>query len=356
MFRLESPACIQAGQRRKELVPRATTLITDGGGNEMVLQLWSNLASDEILMELRAAVPQGAPSRVRAIAASGEEARRANDDATTGSGRNGDEPCVFEFTRLRPDFHSSCEALVLNTTNNSEIKQLDPRSKEALDISTAVLDGGAAMAILGSSQQVDNRHADTSGQTSNGLYEAAIPCSPRVARIFSSVNELLAAEGYSGMARLVGVVVREFTVDPLRESAAQTTGSPTFPGAPCAGRPATLFLGDPANRNSSGESVVRVLVDDEALRDVLIGVPWEASALRDTSSIGGSSRPHSDRAAEQAAACVARSLLDGLIQGGREGELLDAILACVASSDENGRVVQGGTSYRLAQLHAHLAP
>lgn len=355
-FRLEPPARIQTGQRRKELVSRATTLLTDGEGNELTLQLWSDLASDGILTKLRAAAPQGSPSRVRAVAASGEETQRANDDAATGSGWNGDKPCVFEFTRLRPDFHSTCEALVLNTTSNSEVKQLDPQSKEALDIANAVLDGATAMTTLGSAHLVDYRHADTTGQTSNGSYEAGIQCSPSVARVFSSVNELLAAEGYSGMARLVGVVVREFLVDPPRESAALTTSSPTFSGAPCAGGPAALFLGDPANRNSGGESIVRVLVDGEALRDVLVGIPWEASALCGTASLGGSIWPHSNGVAEQAAACVARSLLDGLVQGGREGELLDAVLACVASADENGRFVQGGTSYRLAQLHAHLAP
>lgn len=355
---------IRAGQRRKELVSHATALLTDNRGVEMKLRLWSDLASDENMTKLREVVIQPVPAVISEYKASDEGTQNAREGGATPLRRNGDRPIVFEFTRLRPEMSFSCEALLLNTTQDSEIKKLRPDSKEALTVANAVV--GAVATTLGSAHLTKDPNSDATGyppQMGSGSCEAAVEQSPGSARVFGSVDQLMNAEGFSGMARLTGVVVRKLLVDAPRDSA---TFAPTAPSALDASfltgdGSVTLFLGDPVDTSKSGclggvESIVRVHVNHDALRDILGAIPWELSVLCGKASGGASSSSDLvDAAAWEAVAPVARSLLDGLVQGGQEGERLSVVLVCVASSDENGRVVQGGTLYRMVQLHANLA-
>lgn len=329
----------------------------------MTLQLWSDLASEENITKLKEAIIQASPAVIDMKEASDEGAQSMSEHATTAHRENGDRPVVFEFTRLRPKFSFSCEALVLNTTQDSEMKTLHPDSKEALKVVNA---GRGAASTLGSGHSANGRNSDDADghlQIGSDPGEAAMEQSPASARVFSSVEELMKAEGFSGMARLTGVVVRKLLVDAPQDAA-------TFAPVVCSALDriflagdgsVALFLGDPmgTSRNSylgGAGSVVCVHVDRDALRDILGGIPWKLPALCGKASGGSSSPGESDDAgAWEKVIFIARSLLHGLLLGGQEGEELSVVLACVASKDENGRVVPRGTSYRMVQLHANLA-
>lgn len=337
------------GKRRKDLVARATALLTDGIHQDMTLQLWGDLASEETISRLRAGV----------VAANGE----GTTPTRVGLIRT---PAVFEFTRLRPEFSFLCEALVLNGKNSS-IRTLPRDSPDAISISRAVV----AAAVM-SEETHDKRGAEgpaVAGTAERSRTEALSPAEsgPASARTFESVAALMSADGFSGAGCLSGVVVRKVDAPCLavpaalppgfdspinRTTTAVTAVAPASRGVPLV----SVYLGDPeglryptdAGRSVGVEAVLHVAVDGGALRDLLGCVSEEVLMLaRGTIASRGSESCDGGLRVMK----VARTLLDGLEVGGEEGERVDVMLACSASVDGNGRVTPGGSSYRLISLH-----
>ncbi len=348
-----------AGKRRKDLVPRATALLTDGE-REMTVQLWGDMASEETVHSLREGTVAAAAA---ATAARGVAEGTARGEETAG------QPALFEFTRLRPSFSFSCEALVLNGKSGT-IRRLDPGSAEAASVSAAVQ--------AGVGRQEDR--ADAAEPPPRPEAEAprflAEEGGPAAARRFESVAALMSADGFSGAGYLSNVVVRRVDAPGFRSvaPAGVVVAAPGEHGrrdddgglllnhhrggggggggggwVPPAIR---IYFGDPGDesepagrrrrrqaRSAGVEAVLRVAVEGGALRDLLGGVPEElfmpASANDDAVDAGRR---------------VVGSLLEGLEVGGQRGERVDAVLACSAPVDANGRAISGGSSYRLIGL------
>ncbi|CAB1108363.1 unnamed protein product [Ectocarpus sp. CCAP 1310/34] len=329
------------GKRRKDLVSRATALLTDGR-HEMTLQLWGDMASDETIDSLRG----------RAIAA-GKNDVSAHD-------RTMERPAVFEFTRLQPSFSFSCETLVLNGKSGT-VTQMDRGSAEAVSVSTAVLASAAAAAAGEGDERAPvslaTAKSSCAGSPSFLAQGAGAPAS---ARRFESVAALMSADGFSGAGYLDNVVVRKVCAPWL-----SAAGSPdehgraaSLPSLGGVAPPVVIYLGDldepvPAAAAAAAgtcdawsagvEAVVGVTADGGALHELLGGVPLDLLAV-------GSGRGSRRGMAGDVGRGVVQCLLDGLEVGGRRGERVDVALACSASADENGRFIPGGSSYRLISL------
>ncbi|CAM9206443.1 unnamed protein product [Ectocarpus sp. 12 AP-2014] len=330
------------GKRRKDLVSRATALLTDGR-HEMTLQLWGDMASDETIDSLRG----------RAIAA-------GMNDVSAHDGKM-ERPAVFEFTRLQPSFSFSCEALVLNGKSGTAT-QMDGGSAEAVSVSTAVLaSAAAAAAAAGEGDErapvsLATAKSSCAGSPSFLAQGAAAPAS---ARRFESVAALMSADGFSGAGYLGNVVVRKVCAPWL-----SAAGSPdehgrdaSLPSLGGVAPPVVIYLGDPDEpvpavaavaaagdaRSAGVEAVLGVTADGGALHEMLGGVPLDLLAV----GSGSSSRRGM---AGDVGRRVVQCLLDGLEVGGHRGERVDVALACSASADENGRFIPGGSSYRLISL------
>lgn len=333
------------GKRRKDLVSRATALLTDGRGRDMTLQLWGDLASERIITTLREATLAGTEQAVRR-----REQRRSAQISTSTGQADMDKPVVFEFTRLRPEFSVSCEALVLNTTQSGEIKALAPQSPEACAVADQVSRATRAI-VLGDLEDGDEAmHVSQVAREEGNRLVADAPAS---ATRFESVGQLLSDEGFCGLARLNRVVVRRIDSSQLATHSSSVNSLETHRMSntrSCS--PVTVYVGDPVDdKGFAGgvAAVVKVAVDGGPLLDLLGGMPEELLTLtRDESKAGGSVV---DAAVRTAAWAVARSLLDGLEAGGEQGEVVSVDLACVARADENGQVVRGGTLYRLVACH-----
>lgn len=263
------------------------------------------------------------------------------------------KPAVFEFTRLRPEFSFSCEALVLNTTAGANMRMLASDSPEAMAVSDAVVAAAAASRAPAESQR------KSGGPTFVGFEEKAhagvslpVEGGATSARRFSSVAELASTDGFSGVGCLTGVVVRKVDAPHLRLPG---VSSPALSIAARSGSPVNMriYLGDPEEsgafhtlgRSAGVEAVLRVSVSGGALRDLLGNIPLEMLTLA-TGSEGGDVCDVGVHVAS-----IARSLLDGFVAGGEQGERVDVVVACSACVDANGRVVSGGSSYRLVALH-----
>lgn len=334
---------IGAGKRRKDLIARATALLTDGLDSEMTLQLWGDLASQETVTMLT----EGA-----IIAANANKGERK---AGAGLIR---KPTVFEFTKLQPEFSFACEALVLNTTKRGAIRKLARDSREASSVIDALVSAAAVSspAAPGDSHQKSRNQFVDTGETlhqeTSVLPEAGALASPRR---FASVAELINAKGFAGACCLDGVVVRKVEAHQLRLPAValspfdDVSHSVSAPRRPLS---VSIFIGDPDDvaqdgRRSAGEAVARVAVDGGALQDLLGGIPKDLLAL------GMDGQPGSGGVSDVGVAAVVAtvtSLLDGLEIGGEQGEGVDVELACLPCLDANGRVVSGGSSYRLVHL------
>lgn len=322
------------GQRRKDLVARATALLTDGP-DEMILQLWGDLTSEDTLSSLRAG----------AIALSGT----TKEAAARGLMKN---PAVFEFARLRAEFSLSCEALVLNTTAGGTIRTLAPDTPDANFVADAVVRASSAPeATLGEKQIF----WDSPGKAQA---EVAFPTEDGVAspRRFASVAELMSTDGYSGACVLAGVVVRKVEAPGLggdiHTRHHHESARPPGPGRAqhvvriCLGDAGDSDASNSAGRCTGVEAVLRVVVDGGALRDLLGGIP---EGLLAPATGGGEGGAIAGDVSHQAAG-VLRSLLDGLEVGGEQGERVDVVLACLAAVDSNGLIIPGGTRYRLIKL------
>lgn len=338
-----------AGKRRKDVVARATALLTDGLDSEMTLQVWGDLASQETITML------GEAAIITSNVTVGEKKTAADliGKAT-----------VFEFAKLQPEFSFACEALVLNTTKRSAIRKLAPDSREASCVIAALVSAAtvsSTAALRENNQRLGDPFVDF-GETlqpePSVLPEAE--ASLASAQRFASVAELMSSEGFSGVCCLDGVVVRKVEARQLRfpvvalppfgDEGGSVSAPPRRPSV-------SIFLGDPKDvtqigRRSAGlgvEAVARVAVDGDTLQDLLGGIPKEFLML------GMDRQPGSDGDVSdvgvEAVVATARSLLDGLENGGEQGEGVDVVLACVACLDANGRVVPGGSSYRLMHLH-----
>lgn len=371
IFLVRACSLCYIGQRRKDLISRATAVLTDGQGREMTLQLWSSLASEEVVRKLREGAV-GTASMAATVGTTGSTAQHGKQSlldysaSRRGAGR---EAVVFEFTQLRPEFSFVCETLVLNTTRGSEIRTLSPSSPEACTIANTAVSSTRAPATLpmmgGVALRTCGEDSKRSQQEENE-YLMAANTSP--ARYFDSVSDLIMTDGFCGKACVKCVVVRK--VETPRCAASQDTIGQTEFRCPIGS--AIVYLGDSAGASNTGrrggvEAVIRVFLDGEALREFLGGICEDFFAdasdrkfvcdgkgetgRRSTCSCHGHGKS-GDVGVRKAVTAVACSLLDGLEKGGEEGELFDVVLACVASADENGRVVRGGTLYRLIELHA----
>ena len=346
---------VAAGKRRKDLVSRATALLTDGQ-HEMTLQLWGDMASDEAVTILR------------------EGSVAASMGARDGAMR---KPAVFELTRLQPSFSFSCEALVLNGKSGS-VRRMDSDSAEAISVSASVLAAAAAAtagavdppaaavgAATGSAEQDEETNwrvgaAKSPNATESGRFVKR-EGGPAATRKFESVAALLSADGFSGAGYLTSVVVRKVDVPSLPDPGTVPItpsygggggpGSSRFPPPSRSGvdPPLTLYLSDPDEAGPEGTSpsagvdaaVLRVTVGGAPRGELLGCVPEELLLPPLTSGHAGAD------AVAHAGRAVVNSLLDGLVVG---GERVDVVLACSASLDANERVIPGGSVYRLVSL------
>ena len=348
---------VAAGKRRKDLVSRATALLTDGQ-HEMTLQLWGDMASDDTVQSLR----EGAIAALRSSARGGAVQK----------------PPVFEFSRLQPSFSFSCEALVLNGKSGT-VKRMESDSAEAVSVSAAVLTAAAAAATVaaadpptaaveaaaGSAAHDEEtiRRVDTAKSLRAGEQAArflAEEGGPAAARRFESVAALMSADGFSGAGYLSNVVVRKVDAPSLSRPGivlhpcCDGGGHPLNSRRPPPSRagvdpPLTIYLGDPdeaepakemAQSAAGVEAVLRVTVGGGARCDLLGGIPGELLVP----PTGGHARVD---AVADAGRTVAKSLLGGLEV---EGERVDVVLACSAALDANERVIPGGARYRLVSL------
>ncbi|CAN0240744.1 unnamed protein product [Ectocarpus fasciculatus] len=338
------------GKRRKDLVSRATALLTDGA-HEMTLQLWGDMASDDTIDSLRGG----------AIAAAGKNGVPAPDGTT-------ERPTVFEFTRLRPSFSFLCEALVLNGKSGTAT-QMDRGSAETVSVSKAVLASAAAAAAAAAAGGEGDERAPVSlattkaSRTGAPSFLAQGAGAPASARRFESVAALMSADGFSGAGHISNVVVRKVCAPWL-----STAGPPgehgrasSLPSLGGVAPPVVIYFGDPDEsvpaaaaaaaaaageaRSAGVKAVLGVTADGGALHELLGGVPVGLLAV----GRGGSSS-RGGGIADDVGRRTARCLLDGLEVGGRQGERVDVALACSASADENGRFIPGGSSYRLIHL------
>lgn len=360
------PPTTSAGKRRKDLVSRATAVLTDGL-HEMTLQLWGNMATDETIRSLA----EGSIAGVAGAAAIGRVAEgvATREGGVTTTKR---DLAVFEITRLHPSFSFSCEALVLNGKSGT-VRRMECHSAEAIAVSEAVL----AAAAAGTGERapaIVNSAKNSRTDPPVGFFSAE---GARSVRKFESVAALMGADGFSGVGYLTNVVVRKVDAPFLsaaasrlvpssagcHDAAASSSLDTTLPSpVSCGGAGASpspphviIYFGDPeesgpavtrAARSAGVEAVLRVTADGGALRDVLGCIPDELLVIGTGSSHG---RAHDDvvGAVERVASC----LLDGLAVGGEQGERVDAVLACSASVDANGLAISRGTSYRLVSLH-----
>lgn len=340
-----------AGTHQKDLIARATALLTDGLGQEVTLQLWGDLASEGIISTLRAGV----------------ESVNAVHDSTGAKTGPVAKPTVFEFSQLHPEYSFSCEALVLNARNGT-VKTLAPNSSEAVPVASAVLAAARASlscpsSLWGSRQGLKGpAHTDSAEtapkKTSKDAFAGKEGADLDLARRFASVAEFINADGFSGVGCLSGVVVRKVHAPCLSEPAC----SNNFSGASCDDAssaplvassgvsPLILYLGDPDEPRASPrtgcsvevEGVLRVVVDGGALEDLLGGIPLQLLALsKDGDGFGISAQ----------VAGIVRSLVDGLEVGGEQGERVDVTLSCLAPADANGQLIPGGSQCRLTNLH-----
>lgn len=295
------------GGGRKDLVARATALLTDGH-QEMTLQLWGNLATEELVAKLKEGI---ATTRVN-----------AHSDIA--------RPVVFEFTRLRPDFSFSCEDLVLNTTTYGTCRALAPNSPEAISVADAV--ARHSKMCLGE-PLLSTMHVRASSSTDQ---------TPSIRR-FDSVCDLVTSHGFSGVCYLDGVVVRKAEIPYLED------GRLSSPRPPCGSFHSPvlyLYIGDPDEPDSKTRlsksgcaPVVCVTVDGNGLSDLLCGIPCDLLGCSTDSSVNIASIK------------LVRSILDSLVVGSEQGERINAMLACSASEDANGLVTPGGGRYRLVSFH-----
>lgn len=342
---------IEAGKRRKDLIARATALLTDGLDSEMTLQLWGDLASQETVTMLTGGA---------IIAANATAGERKTEAGLIG------KPTVFEFTKLQPEFSFACEALVLNTTKRGAIRKLAPDSREASSVIDALVSAAAVSSVSSTAAPGDNHQKSRNPFVDTGEtlhHETALlpeaGASLASARRFASVAELMSAEGFSGACSLEGVVVRKVEAHellclpavalPLLDDVAHSLSAPRRPLS------VSIFIGDPEDATqdgrrsagSGGEAVAKVAVDGGALQDLLGGIPKELLAL------GMDGQPGSGDVSDvcvTAVVATVTSLLDGLEIGGEQGEGVDLELACLPCLDANGRVISGGSSYRLVHL------
>ncbi|CAN0548050.1 unnamed protein product, partial [Ectocarpus sp. 8 AP-2014] len=178
---------------------------------------------------------------------------------------------------------------------------------------------------------------------------------PASARRFESVAALMSADGFSGAGYLANVVIRKVCAPWL--SAAGPPGehgrAASLPSLGGVAPPVVIYFGDPDEpvpaaaagdaRSAGVEAVLGVTADGGALHELLGGVPLDLLAVGSGSSSRGGMAGDVGRR-------VVQCLLDGLEVGGRRGERVDVALACSASADENGRLIPGGSSYRLVSL------
>lgn len=312
------------GERRKDLVARATALLTDGH-QEMTLQLWGDLATEELVAKLKEGV---ATTRHNTSTASTNMDRALPDIL---------RPAVFEFTRLRPEFSFSCEALVLNTTTNGTCRALHSNSPEAI----AVADAVARYSKICPDEPL--LHVDSKMRT---MHVRASWSADDVASIrrFDSVSELVTDHGFSGVCYLDGVIVRKAEIPDFEDGR-----TPLSPGVVCGSFHSHflyLYIGDPDEPESetrfpkSGRGpLVCVAVDGSALSDLLCGIPCELLGCSTDSRVNIASIK------------LVRSFVDGLVVGSEQGERFNVMLACSASEDANGRVTPGGRRYRLVSFH-----
>lgn len=304
---------------RKDLISRAVAVLTDGSGRRVMLQLWGELASEENVCKLR-------------VEADYWVMRETSPEARTVG-----KLAVFVFTRLRPEFSQSCEALVLNTTNSSEIRKLDAKCT-------------MAHAVVGSVENCKSEVCPSQGCEATAWSGAT---DPTLTRTFTSIDELTEEETFFGVANLPCVVVRK--VETLRVLAEASTtdlhGEQAISKAPSSHGAVILYLGDPYHEDMQSirggvEATIRVVVGGGALSNLLGGIPHELLTL----SLGDEKSCERVDGVHTAVGSVIRSLLDGLEEGGRAGEHLSVDLACITSADDNGKVLRGGISYRLIRL------
>lgn len=353
-------------EKRKDLVSRALALLVDATGETMILQLWGTVASDENLRKLS----EGIRGTGSASPLGGGELGGVNGSSSVEPARS---LAVFAFTRLRPDFSYSCQALVLNTTDGSEIRQLPPQSPAVRAFEQSSACGlprerpAMERAVVNPNQQ-DLTLA--SRLRSWGVTQQALPHDDdtvlwSLPRDFASVEELVSLEYFCGVAILPCVTVRKV-------EAFRSMGGVAVPDAH-ARDPKThsnlepystlvLHIGDPWNQyretNSTRgiEATARVVVAGEGLRRLLGGLvaPDLLNLLflprRDDGAAPLKDDEESDSRGKPAEVRVVECLLEGLQSGGLEGEEFSMHLACVANADDNGKLLPGGTSYRLLKM------
>lgn len=285
---------------------RATALLTDGH-QEMTLQLWGDLATEELVAKLK-----------EGIAITRDDASTAFPDIA--------RPTVFEFTRLRPDFSFSCEALVLNMTKNGTCRSLDSNSPDAISVVDAVAryrKRYPGESLLHADSTLSTMHVRASSSTDN---TASI-------RRFESVCSLVTCRGFSGICYIDGVVVRKVEMSYFEDGRSH---SPVL----------YLSIGDPDQPESKTRlsksgcaPLVCVAVDGNALNDLLGGIPCDLLGCSTDSGVN------------TAAMKLVQSFVDGLVVGSEQGEMINVMLACSASEDANGWMTPEGCRYRLVSFH-----
>ncbi|CAM9229860.1 unnamed protein product [Choristocarpus tenellus] len=321
------------GMHRKDLISRATALVTDGSSREMTLQLWDSLAGEDTLSLLRNGI---LPTPVSSGSGGTEKAVIKRRWA------------VFEISNVRPEYSFLGEALVLNTTLRSTVSRLPNDSLRGAPIIAAVacvppvIAKGTATSVITSASAFD--------RTEFGVGIA-------VKRAFPSVSDLLDNADFCGIAVLMGVVV--YGVEAPKPlvwwgNETRSVASTAVRGATSNGGSGASFhlfhirLGDriesaKAFEVGKGVGELRVSITSGVAEDLLGGIPPELllhpvfvnNKLGDIAS---------------SAAALVEGLLGGLVEGGVEGkERFDVILRCSAAVDDNGWVMTGGNRYEVVR-------